>query len=97
MPPGTSETLLIFKNRSSQHLFPCVSKYVLGPTLHRIGFCSPLQLISHHINDIEALGDISALNREAIAKALSRNRSLYALVVIPMLLFSSPISEHQKM
>ena len=35
-----------------------------------------LQLITEHIDDVEALGDIGALNTEAIARALSRNRSL---------------------
>ena len=34
------------------------------------------KLITKHINDIEALGDIGGLNMEAIAKALAKNRSL---------------------
>jgi len=34
-------------------------------------------LISDHINDVEALGDIGTINLEAVAKALSKNRSLY--------------------
>ena len=34
------------------------------------------QLITKHIDDIEALGDIGSLNVEAISKALSKNRGL---------------------
>jgi DNA repair protein RAD7 len=34
------------------------------------------KLITKHINDIEALGDIGGLNMEAISKALAKNRSL---------------------
>ena len=36
-----------------------------------------LQLITKHIDDVEALGDIGAINMDAISKALSKNRSLY--------------------
>ncbi|KAF8237013.1 RNI-like protein [Tricholoma matsutake] len=42
------------------------------PTL--VSMC--IQLISKHINDIEALGDIGGLNMEAICKALAKNRNL---------------------
>ncbi|KAF9447166.1 RNI-like protein [Macrolepiota fuliginosa MF-IS2] len=35
-----------------------------------------LCLITKHIDDVEALGDIGSLNVEAISKALSKNRSL---------------------
>ena len=35
-----------------------------------------MQLISKHINDVEALGDIGGINLDEIAKALARNRSL---------------------
>ncbi|TFK35443.1 hypothetical protein BDQ12DRAFT_737547 [Crucibulum laeve] len=35
-----------------------------------------IQLITKHINDIEALGDIGTMNVEAISKALSKNRGL---------------------
>ncbi|KAL6308529.1 RNI-like protein [Sparassis latifolia] len=35
-----------------------------------------IQLISEHINDVEALGDIGSINMDLIAKAISRNRSL---------------------
>ncbi|KZT03383.1 RNI-like protein [Laetiporus sulphureus 93-53] len=35
-----------------------------------------IQLISDHIDDVEALGDIGRLNMDEIAKAISRNRSL---------------------
>ncbi|KAF9460918.1 hypothetical protein BDZ94DRAFT_1265054, partial [Collybia nuda] len=35
-----------------------------------------IQLITKHINDVEALGDIGTLNMEAISKALSKNRGL---------------------
>ncbi|KAM6501016.1 RNI-like protein [Amanita muscaria] len=35
-----------------------------------------IQLITKHIDDVEALGDIGAVNLEAIAKALAKNRSL---------------------
>jgi DNA repair protein RAD7 len=38
---------------------------------------TPPQLITNHIDDVEALGDIGALNMEAISKALSKNRGLY--------------------
>jgi DNA repair protein RAD7 len=34
------------------------------------------QLITHYIDDVEALGDIGSLNMEEIAKALSKNRGL---------------------
>lgn len=34
------------------------------------------QLISRYINDVEALGDIGAVNMDEIAKALSKNRGL---------------------
>ena len=34
------------------------------------------KLITKHINDIEALGDIGGLNMEAISRALAKNRSL---------------------
>jgi hypothetical protein len=34
------------------------------------------QLITKHIDDIEALGDIGSMNVEAISKALSKNRGL---------------------
>ncbi|PPQ73574.1 hypothetical protein CVT24_007460 [Panaeolus cyanescens] len=42
------------------------------PTL--VSLC--IQLITKHIDDIDALGDIGALNMEAISKALSKNRGL---------------------
>ncbi|KAH9483476.1 DNA repair protein rhp7 [Psilocybe cubensis] len=42
------------------------------PTL--VSLC--IQLITKHINDIDALGDIGSMNVEAISKALSKNRSL---------------------
>lgn len=35
-----------------------------------------IELISKHIDDIEALGDVGGINMDAIAKAISRNRSL---------------------
>ncbi|KAF8959677.1 hypothetical protein BDZ97DRAFT_1666772 [Flammula alnicola] len=35
-----------------------------------------IQLITKHINDIDVLGDIGAMNVEAISKALSKNRGL---------------------
>ncbi|KAG6829530.1 hypothetical protein H0H92_004267 [Tricholoma furcatifolium] len=35
-----------------------------------------IQLITKHIDDVEALGDIGAMNMDAIAKALSKNRGL---------------------
>lgn len=35
-----------------------------------------LQIISDHIEDVEALGDIGALNMEEISRVLSKNRSL---------------------
>ena len=35
-----------------------------------------LQLISCHIDDVEALGDIGSLNLDEISKSLARNRSL---------------------
>ena len=35
-----------------------------------------LKVISQHINDVEALGDIGGLNVEEIAKAIAKNRSL---------------------
>ena len=34
------------------------------------------QLITKHIDDVEAFGDIGAMNTEAIAKALAKNRCL---------------------
>jgi DNA repair protein RAD7 len=34
------------------------------------------KLITKHINEIEAFGDIGGLNMEAISKALAKNRSL---------------------
>ncbi|OBZ75286.1 DNA repair protein rhp7 [Grifola frondosa] len=37
-----------------------------------------LQLISKHIDDVEALGDIGSINMDEIAKAISKNRSLTA-------------------
>ncbi|KAF8635566.1 hypothetical protein AX15_000216 [Amanita polypyramis BW_CC] len=42
------------------------------PTL--VSLC--IQLIAKHIDDVEALGDIGAMNMEVIAKALAKNRSL---------------------
>ncbi|KAF5386700.1 hypothetical protein D9615_002106 [Tricholomella constricta] len=35
-----------------------------------------IQLITKHIDDVEALGDIGAMNMEAISKALSKNRGM---------------------
>ena len=35
------------------------------------------QVVTQHIDDVESLGDLGALNVEAIAKAMARNRSLY--------------------
>ncbi|KAJ7782327.1 hypothetical protein DFH07DRAFT_319891 [Mycena maculata] len=35
-----------------------------------------IDVIARHIDDVEAFGDIGALNMEAISKALSKNRSL---------------------
>jgi DNA repair protein RAD7 len=35
-----------------------------------------VELISNHIDDVEALGDLGAANMEAIAKAICRNRTL---------------------
>ncbi|RPD55372.1 RNI-like protein [Lentinus tigrinus ALCF2SS1-7] len=37
-----------------------------------------IQVISKHIDDVEALGDIGTMNMDQIAKALSNNRSLNA-------------------
>lgn len=37
-----------------------------------------LQVITRHIDDVEALGDIGSINKDELAKALSRNRSLTA-------------------
>ncbi|TFK80509.1 RNI-like protein [Polyporus arcularius HHB13444] len=37
-----------------------------------------IQVISNHIDDVEALGDIGTMNMDEIAKALSNNRSLNA-------------------
>ncbi|KAI0697087.1 RNI-like protein [Cerioporus squamosus] len=37
-----------------------------------------IQVISKHIDDVEALGDIGTMNMDEIAKALSNNRSLNA-------------------
>ena len=34
------------------------------------------QLISKHIDDVEALGDIGLVNMDEIAKALAKNRGL---------------------
>jgi DNA repair protein RAD7 len=34
------------------------------------------QLITRYIDDVEALGDIGAVNMDEIAKALSKNRGL---------------------
>ncbi|KAJ7071936.1 RNI-like protein [Mycena amicta] len=42
------------------------------PTL--VSMC--IDVIARHIDDVEAFGDIGALNMEAIAKALSKNRRL---------------------
>ncbi|KAF8638840.1 hypothetical protein AX17_001898 [Amanita inopinata Kibby_2008] len=42
------------------------------PTL--VSVC--IQLITKHIDDVEALGDIGTVNMEAIAKALAKNRCL---------------------
>ncbi|KAF8891110.1 hypothetical protein CPB84DRAFT_1939292 [Gymnopilus junonius] len=44
------------------------------PTL--VSLC--IQLITRHIDDIDAFGDIGTMNVEAIAKALSKNRSFPA-------------------
>ncbi|KAK7005945.1 Dna dependent atpase, partial [Favolaschia claudopus] len=44
------------------------------PTL--VSMC--IDVIARHIDDVEAFGDIGALNMEAISKALSKNRSLTA-------------------
>ncbi|KAF8199930.1 hypothetical protein K438DRAFT_1822849 [Mycena galopus ATCC 62051] len=42
------------------------------PTL--VSIC--IDVVARHIDDVEAFGDIGALNMEAISKALSKNRSL---------------------
>ena len=42
-----------------------------------------LQLITKHIDDVEALGDIGTINMDAISKALSKNRSLYVRFPTP--------------
>ncbi|KAJ7212921.1 RNI-like protein [Mycena pura] len=42
------------------------------PTL--VSMC--IDVIARHIDDVEAFGDIGSLNREAVAKALSKNRRL---------------------
>lgn len=39
-----------------------------------------VQVVSRHIDDIDAFGDIGALNMDAINKAISKNRSLYVRV-----------------
>ena len=39
---------------------------------------SQFQIVTKYINDVEALGDIGALNQDEISKALSKNRSLTA-------------------
>ncbi|CAK5281314.1 unnamed protein product, partial [Mycena citricolor] len=44
------------------------------PTL--VSLC--IDVIAKHIDDVEAFGDIGALNMESISKALSKNRSLTA-------------------
>ena len=38
-----------------------------------------VQVISKHIDDVEALGDIGTMNVEEIAKALAKNRRLYVV------------------
>lgn len=55
--------------------FHCAFRFV-RPFLYFILCSSGLQLITKHIDDIDAFGDIGAMNVEAIAKALSKNRSL---------------------
>ena len=45
---------------------------------YSLGLTSGYQVITRFIDDVEALGDIGALNMDAIAKTLAKNRSLYA-------------------
>ncbi|KAG6844545.1 hypothetical protein H0H87_006029 [Tephrocybe sp. NHM501043] len=45
-----------------------------------------IQLITKHIDDVEALGDIGAMNMDAISKTLSKNRGLYGIETVHILL-----------
>ena len=54
-----------------------------------------MQVISKHIDDVEALGDIGTMNVEEIAKALAKNRRLYVvyrILIMPvdLCLISTP-------
>ena len=58
------------------------------------------QLITKHIDDIEALGDIGSMNVEAIAKALSKNRGLlvpnssYRIIFSLIFFLRTPVNVH---
>jgi len=44
-----------------------------------------IQIIGKHIGDVEALGDIGAVNLDAISKILAKQRGLYVCIVSPLL------------
>ena len=54
----------------------CIQVYLAVLIMEGHEFIS-LQLITKHIDDVEALGDIGTINMDAISKALSKARSLY--------------------
>ena len=50
------------------------------------------QVVTQYIDDVESLGDLNALNVEAIAKAMARNRSLYVYSLLLVVFKLNPHS-----
>ncbi len=83
---GDKRTLVSYEERRFPSLASvCIQvRHALADT----GFLrlTVLQVISNHIDDVEALGDIGTMNMDEIAKALSNNRSLCVLHLRALLL-----------
>ena len=76
--------------RSSRALRPFASTYVPLDQQSSVWALTLVQVISKHIDDVEALGDIGTMNVEEIAKALAKNRRLYVVYRVLMI----PVNLH---
>jgi hypothetical protein len=74
--PQKSGMLSVIRNAVFHLLRQCVSRWVIKNLSISRGLSFISQLITRYIDDVEALGDIGAVNMDEIAKALSKNRGL---------------------
>jgi DNA repair protein RAD7 len=74
--PADKRNITTFEEKRSPSLVSICIQVSRTTPLARKHAKNKRQLITKHIDDIEALGDIGSMNVEAISKALSKNRGL---------------------